>query len=202
MANLVIGIGDCQVSADPADILITHALGSCIAVMIHDPVAKVAGLLHFMLPESSIDLEKAVKRPFAYADTGIPLLFQNAYQLGAVKSRIRVMAAGGAQMLDPNGTFNIGKRNHLAMRKIFWKAGVLVQKEEVGGMASRTVRIDVAAGRVQMRTAAGPEQEFLLNPTSTPSPTPRAIQSASAPQVIICTSDKGLDHGLQHTYRR
>jgi chemotaxis protein CheD len=189
MANLVIGIGDCQVSADPADILITHALGSCIAVMIHDPVAKVAGLLHFMLPESSIDLEKVLTRPFAYADTGIPLLFKNAYQLGAVKSRIRVMAAGGAQMLDPNGTFNIGKRNHLAMRKIFWKAGVLVQKEEVGGVASRTVRIDVAAGRVLMRTAAGPEQEFLLSAAGAPAPSSRAIQPASAPHPSICASD-------------
>jgi chemotaxis protein CheD len=101
----VIGIGDCKVSKDPDETLITHALGSCIAILIHDPVAGVAGLLHFMLPESSIDIEKACKRPFAYADTGIPLLFQTAYQLGALKPRLRVMATGGAQMLDPNGTF-------------------------------------------------------------------------------------------------
>jgi chemotaxis protein CheD len=163
----VIGIGECTVSNQANDTLITHALGSCIAVLIHDPVAKVAGLLHFMLPESSLDLNKAAARPFVYADTGIPLLFQNAYQLGASKPRLHVMATGGAQMLDPNGTFNIGKRNQLAMRKIFWKAGVIVHKEEVGGTNSRTVSIDVATGRVQLRTSGEPEQILHIK-TSTP----------------------------------
>jgi len=151
------------VSKQPDDVLVTHALGSCIAVMIHDPVAKVAGMLHYMLPESSLDAEKAGKRPYMFADTGIPLLFKSAYQLGAVKSRMVVMAAGGAQMLDPNGTFNIGQRNHTAMRKIFWKAGVIVHKEEIGGTSSRTVRIDVDSGRVQLKTAGEPEHEMTVN---------------------------------------
>jgi chemotaxis protein CheD len=163
MASVIVGIGDCKVSKQPDDVLITHALGSCIAVMIHDPVAKVAGLLHYMLPESSLDADKAGQRPFMFADTGIPLLFKSAYQLGAVKARMVVMAAGGAQMLDPNGTFNIGQRNHTAMRKIFWKAGVIVQKEEIGGTSSRTVRIDVATGRVQLRTSGEPEREMAPN---------------------------------------
>jgi len=74
-----------------------------------------------------------------------------------------VMAAGGAQMLDPNGTFNIGQRNHTAMRKIFWKAGVIVHKEEIGGTNSRTVRIDVESGRVQLRTAGESEHEMTPN---------------------------------------
>jgi chemotaxis protein CheD len=163
MSSLIVGIGDCKVSKDPQDVLVTHALGSCIAVLIHDPVAKVAGLLHYMLPESSLDADKAGKRPFMFADTGIPLLFKSAYQLGAVKARMVVMAAGGAQMLDPNGTFNIGQRNHTAMRKIFWKAGVIVHKEEVGGTSSRTVRIDVESGRVQLRTSGEPEHDMTIN---------------------------------------
>ena len=173
----IIGIGDCKVSKDSADTLITHALGSCIAVLIHDPIAKVAGLLHFMLPESALDADKAAKRPFVYADTGIPLLFQNAYQLGATKVRLHVMAAGGAQMLDPNGTFNIGKRNHLAMRKIFWKAGVIVHKEEIGGTSSRTVSIDVATGRVQLRTSGEPEKIMQIKsaPATGISPSPTRI---------------------------
>jgi chemotaxis protein CheD len=166
----VIGIGDCKVSKDTAETLITHALGSCIAVLIHDPIAQVAGLLHFMLPESTLDSEKAAKRPYVYADTGIPLLFQNAYQLGAAKPRLHVMVAGGAQMLDPNGTFNIGKRNHIAMRKILWKAGVIVHKEEVGGNSSRTVSIDVATGRVQLRTSGEPEKTMQIK-SQTPAPT-------------------------------
>jgi chemotaxis protein CheD len=163
MTSRTIGIGDCKISNDPEDTLVTHALGSCIAILIHDPVAGVSGLLHYMLPESSIDLEKAARRPFMFADTGIPMLFQSAFRLGAIKSRLVVVAVGGAQMLDPNGTFNIGQRNHTAMRKILWKAGVIVHKEEIGGTTSRTVRIDVATGRVQLRTAGEPERELIVN---------------------------------------
>jgi chemotaxis protein CheD len=162
MSLQVVGIGDCKVRNNPEDILVTHALGSCIAVMIHDPVARVSGLLHYMLPESSLDPAKAKVKPFMFADTGIPELFHWTYALGGVKSRLIVMAAGGAQMLDPNGTFNIGKKNQLAMRKIFWKAGVLVRKEEIGGVDSRTVRIEVATGKVMLRTSGHGEQEMTV----------------------------------------
>ena len=158
----VVGIGDCKVSDDPAETLVTHALGSCIAILIHDPVAQVAGLLHYLLPESSLDPSKAIDRPFMFADTGIPLLFQRAYELGALKSRLIVMAAGGAQMLDRNGTFNIGRRNHLAMRRIFWKAGVVVQKEEIGGSRSRTVRVEVGSGEVRLRLPGESERAMVI----------------------------------------
>jgi chemotaxis protein CheD len=161
MSPLVVGIGDCRVSNDAQSVLVTYALGSCIAVTIHDPVAAVGGLLHFMLPESCLDREKAQRNPFMFADTGIPLLFHSAYEMGAEKRRLVVTAAGGAQMMDPGGVFNIGKRNYLAMRKIFWKAGVMVRAEDVGGLASRTIRLEVASGRVSLRGAGEKEQELL-----------------------------------------
>jgi chemotaxis protein CheD len=151
MSSLVVGIGDCLVSDDPESVLVTYALGSCIAVVIYDPVTNVGGLLHYMLPESSLDENKARQRPYMFADTGIPLLFQSAYRLGAVKSRLDVAVLGGAQVMDTSEIFNIGKRNHLALRKIFWKAGVLVRHEDVGGTLSRTVRLEIASGRVVLR---------------------------------------------------
>lgn len=163
MALLTVGIGDCKVSKDPSDVLVTHALGSCIGIVLYDPIAKVAGLLHYMLPDSSLAPDQATKRPFVFADTGIPLLLKNTCQLGAVKSRSVVMVAGGAQMLDPKGTFNIGQRNYVAMRKILRKAGVIVNQEEIGGTSSRTLRIDVACGRLQLRTTGGSEQEMVVN---------------------------------------
>jgi len=46
--------------------------------------------------------------------------------------------------------FNIGKRNCLAVRKILWKAGVMLQSENLGGTDSRTVRLDVATGKVSL----------------------------------------------------
>jgi chemotaxis protein CheD len=160
MSLLVVGVADCRVSNDPESVLVTYALGSCIAVMIHDPVAKVGGLLHFMLPESALDRAKAQHNPFMFADTGIPSLFHSAYQLGAEKRRLVVTAAGGAQIMDDQGVFNIGKRNCLAMRKIFWKAGVLVKAEDVGGNASRTVRLEVGGGRMWLRGAGDREQDL------------------------------------------
>jgi chemotaxis protein CheD len=161
MSTVVIGIADCQVSKEPDSTLVTYALGSCVAVLIHDPTVNVGGLLHFMLPESNLDLVKAAKNPSMFADTGIPLLFRSAYQLGADKKRLVVTVAGGAQMMDTQGTFNIGKRNCLAMRKILWKAGVLVHSEHLGGEVSRTVRLEVRSGKVTLREAGQPEQELL-----------------------------------------
>jgi len=161
--SVVVGVADCRISASTDVVLVTYALGSCIALMIHDPVAKVGGLLHYMLPESTLDQQKAQQNPFMFADTGIPLLFRSAYEQGADKRRLVVWAAGGAQVMDPSGVFNIGKRNHLAMRKILWKAGVLVHSEEVGGTVSRTVRLQVGSGRVLLRGAGEDEREMAVS---------------------------------------
>lgn len=160
MSLVVVGVGDMKVSDNQDSALATYALGSCIAVTIHDPVARVAGLLHFMLPESSIDPKKAERSPFMFADTGIPLLFRTAYGKGAEKRRLAVRLLGGAQVMDAEGVFNIGKRNCLAARKILWKAGVLVEAEALGGTESRSVRLEVATGRLWIRTSGGAEEEM------------------------------------------
>ncbi len=148
------------VSDSPEDLLITYSLGSCIAVIIFDPLAGVGGMLHYMLPESSLDPEKAQKNPSMFADTGITRLFKNSYQMGARKENIVVKSVGGAQMLDPNGIFNIGKRNCLAMRKIFWKNNVAIAAEHVGGEVNRTVRLEMDSGRVIVKVGAGAEIEI------------------------------------------
>jgi chemotaxis protein CheD len=94
-----------------------------------------------------------------FADTGIPALFQLAYSMGAIKKRLRVIAAGGAQVLESEA-FQIGKQNQLAMKKIFWHAGVLLHHEEVGGNYSRTVRVEMQSGRVLMKTGCGAEAQL------------------------------------------
>jgi chemotaxis protein CheD len=163
MATVIVAMADCALSASDEVTLVTYALGSCIAVAIHDPLSGVGGLLHFMLPDSTIDANKAKIHPYMFADTGIPLLFRRAYELGAQKRRLRVRLIGGAQVLDDAGVFNIGKRNHLAARKILWKAGVLVHAEAVGGTLSRNVGLHVGTGRCWMRPAGGPEQDLPLS---------------------------------------
>jgi chemotaxis protein CheD len=161
MNPVVVGVGDCRVSKDSDSVLVTYALGSCIAVMVHDALAGVGGMLHFMLPECGPANGQTEHNPYMFADTGVPLLFRNALQMGADKRRLVVTVAGGAQMVDPQGAFNIGKRNYMALRKILWKAGVLVKAEEVGGTASRTVRLEVDSGRVVLRLGDSSERELI-----------------------------------------
>jgi chemotaxis protein CheD len=159
-SQVVVGVADCRITSDTATSIVTYALGSCIAVAIHDPVAQVGGMLHLMLPESSLDVDKAEKNPYMFADTGIPLLFRQAYAAGAEKNRLVVRIAGGAQVIDDAGVFNIGKRNCLTGRKVLWRAGVMISAESVGGRESRTVRLEVESGRCLMRTAGGAEQDL------------------------------------------
>jgi chemotaxis protein CheD len=101
-----------------------------------------------------------------FADTGIPLLLEQVFGRGAVKRRLVVRAAGGAQMMDQQNVFEIGKRNYLALRKILWKSGILLHAEAVGGVRSRTVRLDTATGKMWL--LEGGEQRELVAGASRP----------------------------------
>jgi chemotaxis protein CheD len=149
----IVGVSDMKVSNNKEEMLITYSLGSCIGVVVYDPKVQVGGMLHYMLPESGLDKEKAERNPFMFADTGIPALFRTAYSLGAQKNRMRVVVVGGAQILDQKGFFNIGKRNHMALRKLFFKNGVLIDHEDVGGNVNRTIRIEIGSGEIYMKTS-------------------------------------------------
>ncbi|MFU8819074.1 MAG: chemotaxis protein CheD [Desulfurivibrio sp.] len=158
--KIVVGISDMKVSNNPEDVLITYSLGSCIGVVLWDPVAKVAGLLHYMLPDSSLDKEKAQAKPFMFADTGIPRLFKETYRFGAVKTRLVVKVVGGSQIMDNSGIFNIGKRNHAILRKMFWKNNIMITKEDVGGSSNRTISIAVASGLTTLKVSGRGEFEL------------------------------------------
>jgi len=160
MSDIVIGIADLKCSNNKDDVLITYALGSCIAVAIYDPAAKVAGLLHYMLPDSSLDAVKAKVSPGMFADTGIPLLFKSCYNLGADKKRIIVKVAGGASILDNTNYFRIGEKNIMALRQIFWRNKVFIDNEDTGKNCNRTVRLDVADGKVVVKSSVGPHKEL------------------------------------------
>jgi chemotaxis protein CheD len=150
--DIVVGVADLKVSNRPQDVLVTHALGSCIGVAIYDPEARVGGLLHYMLPESSLDLDRALENPCTFADTGIPQLFRQCYQLGAKKYRLRVKVAGGSQVLGGQEHFQIGRRNYAALRRIFLRNNVLIDQEDVGGCKARTLFLDIATGRTWVKT--------------------------------------------------
>ncbi|HET7753837.1 MAG TPA: chemotaxis protein CheD [Anaeromyxobacteraceae bacterium] len=147
MSIVTVDIGDLKVSADADDVIVTYALGSCIAIMVHDPVRVAGGMIHYMLPLSGTSPEKARDKPAMFADTGIPELFHAMYGLGCRKSDLVVKVAGGGALYDDNGVFRIGEKNYAVLRAILKRAGVAISAEDVGGARSRTARLHVATGR-------------------------------------------------------
>lgn len=143
----VVLVGDMKVGRIE-DTLVTHALGSCLGLMIFDPAVHVGGLLHAMLPLSRINPEKARKNPYMFVDTGVPMLFKALYKMGGEKRRMVVKAAGCGRPLGNNEMFKIGERNYMVLKKLLWKNNVLLEAEDIGGSASRTVHFDIATGRV------------------------------------------------------
>lgn len=148
----VVGISEMYVSTDPADTLVTYSLGSCIGIAAWDPVAKVGGIIHCMLPLSKTDPAKAETVPAMFVDTGVPLFLQALFDRGAQKKRMITKVAGAGQILDEQGMFKIGERNHTVLRKIMWKNEILITAEEVGGSAARTMTLAMADGRVTIKS--------------------------------------------------
>lgn len=144
--QIVVGMGGMIVSNDKAAQLVTYSLGSCVGITIYDPIAKVGGLLHAMLPDSIINPRRAEERPLMYVDTGIPAMFHAAYALGGKKTRMITKVCGGANFLDDKKIFNIGQRNIDATFEIFRRNRVKVIASETGGTKSRTIRLDLANG--------------------------------------------------------
>lgn len=155
MPNIVVDIANMAVSNNPEDILVTYALGSCLGIILYDPVVQVGGLAHIMLPDSSLENGSPSFNPLKYIDTGIPVLYKKMYEFHAQKSRIRNAIIGGAQIMDDNNYFNIGDRNFAAVRKIFWRNNVLINKKHVGDRINRTVRLEVATGKITIKLSSG-----------------------------------------------
>jgi chemotaxis protein CheD len=162
--RLVVGLGEMVVSNSQNVVLATYSLGSCLGITIYDPVAKVGGLLHAMLPDSTIDSAKAAAKPGMFVDTGVPALFRSAYQLRAEKHRIQICVAGGAQILDNNGYFNIGKRNYDALCEILQRNGLRIAAQQVGGLVNRTVYLKVQTGGINLKVSGQPSEIPLWNP--------------------------------------
>jgi chemotaxis protein CheD len=156
--QIIVGVADCRVGHTPGQVLATFGLGSCIGLSIYDPKAAVGGLLHYMLPDSTIDPVRGRENPYMFADTGIPRLVEQVCGHGASRRRLVAHAAGGACIMDPRGVFDIGKRNYLALRKILWKAGILLAGEAVGGKNSRTIRLEIDSGRLWLQENGGQKE--------------------------------------------
>ncbi len=150
MKDLILGIGDFGATNTSGATVKTFALGSCVAVILLDPKNRAVGMVHIALPDSSINEAKGRERPGYFANLGMPLLLQEMTRFGSSANGrgLIVKLVGGASIMDHNDTFNIGKRNLLAIKKILWSYGMGALAEDVGGNHSRTVTVAVDTGKV------------------------------------------------------
>lgn len=162
MTTLLLGVGDLGAVVKPGDSIKTLGLGSCVAVVFLDPVSRCVGMDHIALPDSKANPERASHKPGHFADTGIPALLESMQRLGAGGNghRFIVKLVGGANVMDSQNTFNIGKRNVLAIKKILWQLGMGAVSEDVGGQITRTVSVDVNHGKVVISSPGKPVWEI------------------------------------------
>ncbi len=134
-------------------VIVTLGLGSCVAIMLHDPQAGAGAMAHVLLPSKS--LARDTTNPAKFPETAVPLLVERLHALGADPHRLVAKLAGGASMfaqLMTPGAVQMGERNIVAARNALRAAGIPIAREAVGGGAGRSVRFHVADGRVEIRS--------------------------------------------------
>ncbi|HEX2995335.1 MAG TPA: chemotaxis protein CheD [Anaerolineales bacterium] len=163
MNEINVGLGEQAVSRNSGDTLVAYGLGSCVGVVMIDPVARVSGLLHAVLPRATDGLENGQSNASKYVESGIDGLIASMVKEGARKANLVVRIIGGANMLMPSGltqSFNIGTRNIEAARATLNRLNLSIAVEEVGGHTGRTVRVYVADNRVTVRVIGEKEREI------------------------------------------
>ncbi len=150
--KIIIGIGEVAVEKNPA-VIVTLGLGSCVGVCMRDPMARVGGMAHVMLPESS---DRNVKNPGKYADAAVKYLVEKLLEMGASQSRIEAKIAGGAAMFD-SGTMNIGKKNTDAVKYWLKYYDIPVKAEDIGGNRARSIEYNIESGKLLVRKVGGGE---------------------------------------------
>ena len=149
-----------KISGDNPDMLITYALGSCLGITVYDFKLKRAGLLHCMLPDSSMDRNKAAGNPCLYVDSGMKLLLNDFYRNGSSKNNLIIRVAGGSssKVNDEEDFFKIGHRNFVSLRKYLWNEGLMLKAYDIGGYGSRTVTLEVESGKMLIKSKGSLKQ--------------------------------------------
>lgn len=147
-----VGMADAKVTQSPG-ILTIVGLGSCVGIVLYDPLTKIAGLVHIMLPYSNKISDNSNKLKFA--DTGIRILIEEMVKIGANPKRLISKIAGGAQMFSSkinSDIMNIGERNATATREVLGELGIPIVAEDIGGNYGRTIEFYSEDGRLLVKT--------------------------------------------------
>ena len=163
-------IGKIITSDTAQDVVVAYGLGSCVAVCLYDPVVRVGGMLHALLPTAPdrVSSENGHKPLSAarFVDQGTPLMIEALLKLGARRSRLTAQLCGGAQTLSAPGfkddVLNIGERNVRAAENVLRVEGIDIQTRDTGGRSGRTVKFYIADGRVTVKSLGQGVQVLVL----------------------------------------
>jgi chemotaxis protein CheD len=158
-----LGLGERAISRDPEDVLVAYGLGSCLGISMVDPLTRISGLLHAVLPGAANGFPSNDPTSHKFVDSGIENLLAAMLKEGANKNRIIVRVVGGANMLISPGlknSFDIGTRNIETARKTLQYLHLTIAAEEVGGHTGRTVHVYVANSRVTVRVIGEKERDI------------------------------------------
>lgn len=158
--SIMVGLGEVKTSKDRGSVLTCLGLGSCVAVSMFDPVAKIGGMAHVVLPASQ---GKTGDKASRYADVAVPRLLETLRNSGAVNSRLLINLAGGAQMSLAAGmgtAFKIGEDNVAAVLAALAAEGLQPRGIEVGGNRGRTVRLFIESGKAMVASAGEESKEL------------------------------------------
>ena len=142
-----VNFSELKISTNTAETLVAFSIGSGIGVSMYDTVAKVGGVLNFILPDSSkIGSERVNHFPYMFADTGIPAFLEALSDINAKIETLKVVIAGGAQILDQTSDFNIGLLNHRAITSILSRKNLIIHHEDIGGCSKRALSLNIGSG--------------------------------------------------------
>ncbi len=139
--------------AQGAAMLTTIGLGSCVAIVLHDPERQVGGLAHILLPSETLSRDPCNRAKFP--STAVPLLLERMGELGARPARLVAKLVGGASMfasLLPTSGLQMGERNLIATRQALARSGIPIVAQDVGGGHGRSVFFNVQTGAVEVRS--------------------------------------------------
>jgi chemotaxis protein CheD len=152
-----IGLGEYAICDIEGETLITHALGTCVALVVYCSISKKTAMAHIVLPKRDSDHHKNYQREAYFAEDIVPKIM-NEFKAGPCKTpHLQVAIVGGAEAKNNSDIFRVGERNVEMTLDLLRTYGVKINKEETLGRYSRTVKIDVSTGIMNIK-----KQKMLL----------------------------------------